>query len=218
MATDLTELQTRMEAVIGQSVSTTEGDDDWNLRRSFLNRAQKVWSERYDWSQLLVEKNQLTSLDSAATVGLPTDFRKMAGELQFGTTRLNQIDPTERKRFGISDGYYYVLGEPSNGYNAVVNPGTLASGTSIFYQYYRNPTSLVSGSDVSLCPNPDYLIQQGLYFYFLANEDERFQDARAEAERILANMLEFENVKSSSYHNEVLNVDETKYGHRWGRD
>jgi len=154
-----------------------------------------VWAERFDWPQLLNKTNVLTSLHSAATVSLPANFRKIATELKIGSYNYPQVDPQETGRFGTSDKYFYLLGNPNNGYNLVVNPPTLASGTSISFSYYQSPNSLVSGSDTSLIPNPDYLIQQSLYYYFQANEDERFQDARAEAERILATMLEFENVK-----------------------
>jgi len=228
MAVDLTELQTRMEAIVGQSVTVTEGDDDWKLRRSYLNRAQRDWSERFDWPQLYTEFNSRTSTGSALAsislnrANLTNTFRKLAGFPMFasdiGVAQYPQIDPNERKRFGATDKYVYILGDPRGGYNMVVNPATFISGASVFIPYYRSPDSLVSGSDISLCPNPNYLVQQALYYYFQANEDERFQDARAEAERILATMLEFENVKGKGYHNEVLNTDESEKSFRWGRD
>ncbi len=220
---NLTELQTRIEAVVGQTTDTTEGNDDWNLRRSYLNRAQQDWSERYDWPQLYKEVNSRTSQSTGnATLALPANFRKLATSFKFAdgsvTESVSQVDPQEIGRFGQSDKYSYVLGDPSNGYNLILNNVSLGSGASIAFSYYQSPNSLVSGNDVSLCPNPNYLVQQGLYYYFLANEDNRFQDQRAEAEKILANLLEFENVKGTGYHNEVFNVDEFKSNYRWGRD
>ena len=224
MAANLTELQQRIEAIAGQSLTTTEGDDDWNLRRSYLNRAQLDWAERFEWPQLYKEVNSLTSTGSAlASIALPTDFRKLAGYPKFAVPNVTnseypEVDPTERDRFLSSDKYVYKLGDPNSGYNLIVNPASFASGTSIFINYYATPASLVSGSNVSMCPNPNYLVQQALYYYFQANEDARFQDSRAEAEKILATMLEFENVRGVGYHNQIPNVDFTKHNHRWGRD
>ena len=220
MSFDLTEVQKRINAIVGQSVTVTEGDDDWNLRRSYINRAQRDWSERFDWQVLYKETNTLATASGQATLSLPTDYRKLAIAPTIADTSVNQyaeIDPQERKRFGSTDKYVYPLGDPSGGYNLVVNP-PMASGASIAYAYYRTAPSLVSGSDISLCPNPDYIVQQSLYYYFLANEDARFQDARRQAEGILANLLEFENVRGNGYDNSVTNVDETKSNFRWGRD
>lgn len=222
MSVNLTELQQRIEAVVGQTVDTTEGNDDWNLRRSYLNRAQLDWSERFDWPQLFKEVNSMTSRSTGnATIAMPSDFRKLATPFRVATSGsvidIPQVDPQEVGRFNSADNYGYLLGSPAEGYNLIVNNASLGSGVSISFAYYQSPNSLVSGNDVSVCPNPNYLVQQGLYYYFLANEDARFQDARAEAEKILANMLEFENVKGSGYHNEVLNVDETKFNFRWGK-
>lgn len=223
MAFDLSEIEARINSIVGQSVTVTEGDADWVLRRSYINRAQKDWSERFDWQVLYKEVNSMTSQATGnATISLPTDFRKLATAPVFANgisaQAYAEIDPQMRATFNPSQNYSYVMGDPSNGYNLIVNPATLGSGASVYYSYYRKAPSLVSGSDVSLCPNPDYLVQQSLYYYFLANEDARFQDQRAQAENILANLLEFENTRGNGYNNEVPNNDITKNNFRWGRD
>lgn len=222
MAFTLAEVEQRINAIAGQSLSTTEGDTDWLLRRSYINRAQQDWANRFDWSQLYTEVNSLTSNGSAlASIPLPQNFRKLAGYPKFATGASNdqfpEVDAFERGRFSSTDQYSYVLGNAS-GYNLIVNPATFNSGTSLFYSYYRSPISLISGSDISDCPDPNYLVQQSLYYYFLSQEDARFQDARAEAERILATMFESSITRGIGYHNEVLNVDDTKYNFRFGRD
>lgn len=220
MAFDLTEIQKRIEAVAGQSVDVTEGSEDWNLRLSYINRAQTDWAERFDWPQLYREIYSTLSVATGnATVDLPLDFRKLAAYPTFKNKQYPQIDPWERKTKGLTDKFVSVMGDPNSGYKLIVNYGeTLSSGASYFVPYYKTPNSLISGHEVSEIPNPNYLVQQSLYYDFLANEDGRFEEARAEAERILANMLESENVKGKAYHNEVPNVDETKSGFRWGRD
>jgi len=221
MAETLNDILTRIEAVAGQSLDVTEGDDDFNLRRSYVNRAQQDWAEKYDWPQLYTEYLGNTSLGTGnATITLPSDFRKLAGYPKFSdelnTYQYPEINPTDRDLFTSSDKYVYKLGDLKNGYNLIVNPAPLVSGASIFIPYYRFPASLVSGSNVSECPNSNYLVQQGLYYYFLANEDARFQDARSEAEQILANMLESSEARGAGYDNSVPNVDD-KAGFKWGK-
>jgi hypothetical protein len=75
---------------------------------------------------------------------------------------------------------------------------------------------LASGSQVSRCPDHNYLIQESLALYWQSKEDARFQDARAEADKLLSRMLE----KMNSYGyghagNSVENVDDQS-GLRWG--
>jgi hypothetical protein len=212
---DLTEIQRRINAIAGQSTDVTEGDEDWSLRSSFINRSQLDWSERFDWPQLYKEVVSATSTSTGtATISLPADFRKLANPPTLGTDTYTEVDPQNKSLYSTPDKYLYIGGNPSEGYNLIHN-GTLVSGASISFAYYRSAPSLVSGSDVSLCPNPDYLVQQSLYYYFLANEDARFEISRANAEQILANLLEFENVKGTGYNNSVKSVDEN---FKWGRD
>jgi hypothetical protein len=215
MAYDLLEVQRRINAIAGQSTDVTEGDEDWTLRSSFINRSQVDWSERFDWPQLYKEVLSATSQSTGtATISLPSDFRKLANAPTLETNLYTEVDPQNKNLYSTADKYVYVGGNPSEGYNLIHN-GTLASGASISYAYYRSAPSLVSGSDVSLCPNPEYLVQQSLYYYFLANEDARFQDSRRQAEQILANLLEFENVKGTGYNSSVKSADDS---FRWGRD
>lgn len=217
---DLTEIQKRVEAIVGQSQTVTEGNDDWNLRSSYINRAQQDWANRFEWPQLYREIfGNLSTATGNATISMPSDFRKLMGHPKIGNNQYSQIDANERERFNVGDRFSYVLGNPSGGYNLIVNyPATASSGASYFIPYQKTVASLVSGFQVSECPNPDYIVQQTLYYYFLANEDERFQDARSEAERILANLLEFENVYGPAHANSVDNVDEVKHNFRWGRN
>jgi hypothetical protein len=199
--TDLAEIQRRINAIVGQSVDVTEGDDDWNLRSSYINRSQRDWSETFDWNVLYKEYNSITSLASAnPTISLPSDYRKIATSFKANdgssTHTYPEINPQDRGKYETTDKYSYILGDPSGGFNLIMNPGDLPSGASINYSYYRLAPSLVSGSDVSLCQNPEYLVQKSLYYYFLANEDARFSDASAKADQILSNLLEYENVNN----------------------
>ena len=136
---DLTEIQKRIESVVGQSVSVTEGSDDWNLRLSYINRSQKDWSERFDWPQLYKETyGNLSAATGTATIALLADFRKLGGFHKFGIEQYPEIDPNERGRFGSLDKFAYILGDPSAGHNLIVNYAvTQPSGASYFVPYYR---------------------------------------------------------------------------------
>jgi hypothetical protein len=105
----------------------------------------------------------------------------------------------------------------------VVNPGTtsghLESGASIYVPYYAYPASLASPANQVSCPNPDYLVQGVIGDIWEAREDARFQQAKAEADMILKNMLEKEfTPNEASANDRVKTVEQTRYGFRLGRD
>lgn len=100
------------------------------------------------------------------------------------------------------------------------NSGQLPSGASIFVPYYSSGVSLTTVTDVSMIPDPDYLVARSVAFLWEASEDDRFPQDKAQAEKILQRMLERENVFSEANNDEsqVRTVEERRYGFRLGRD
>ena len=111
-----------------------------------------------------------------------------------------------------------MVGNPSDGYTMVINPGSHGSGASIQFSYWATAGTLASGSDVSMCPDPNYLVERAAAYLWEAADDGRFQVALNESDRVLARMLEFENAKGYSYDDRVQTYEESKYGWRIGRD
>jgi hypothetical protein len=52
---------------------------------------------------------------------------------------------------------------------------------------------------VSEIPDPTYLVQRSLYYIYKGAEDGRFPEAKVEADRILARMIENENSQGIAY-------------------
>ncbi len=225
MNLSLTELQNRLASSVDQSATApTAASDDWNLRLKYFNMAQSEWAELYDWQALYKEYNTLTSTNTGnCTLSLPTDFRKFGSFPVIAGTEYSEVRPQGRGRYLSSDKYVSLYGNPYSGYSMFMHTGTadgqVASGASVFVSYYASAVSLVTGSDVSMCPNPDYLVVRAKTYLWEAREDARFQTAKQEAEKILQRMLEFENVHSEASTNDrVRTVEETRYGFRIGRN
>lgn len=216
-------LQKKLASMLDQSITPpTEGGTEWNLRLEYLNISQRDWVESYQWPTLYKEVNTRTSQSTGnATITLPSDFRKLDGFLDicFANTvkEYAQILPNQKPQYDPTVEYMYILGNPSNGYSMVVNPGTHGSGASISYSYWSTGATLASSSDVTMCPDPNYLMNQAAYYYWQSRDDGRSQVAKAEADRILGRMLEYETVRGVSY-DDSIRTRESLNSFRIGRD
>ena len=210
------------------STAPTNTSNDWNLRLKYINMAQAEWAELYDWQALYKEFNTRTSTISGNTsITLPTDYRKLASFPRISPDGVNAVDfpevrPQEKSKYLSSDRFISILGDPNRNYTMVVHGGNsngqLVSGASIFVSYYASAVSLVSPADISMCPNPEFLVRRSVALLWESREDGRFPQAKQEAEKILQRMLEFENVHSeASTFDRVRTVEETRYNFRWGR-
>lgn len=224
MSLNVTELQKRINAIVQEdSDSPTAGGEDWNLYLKYLNMSQTEWQESYEWPSLYKEVNTMTSQSTGnVTVSMPSDFRKIDGFLKIvdgtnTTGTYSQIDPQKRDQFASTDKYFFVLGYPGS-YSMVINPGTHSSGASIFYSYWANANSLASPTDVSMCPEPDYLVQRSIAYLWETRDDPRFVQAKTESSRILTRMLENELTKGHSYDDRIQTREEANFGFRLGRD
>lgn len=219
----LNDVITKVSAVVSQSTSVTNTSDEYALWRSYVNMAQREWAELSDWRALYKEYNTRTSNPSGnATIVLPADFRKLSGFPRItadGTTtdEYTEIDPQTKGMYKADDKYCYLLDDTTNKY-LIVNPGTLVSGASIFVSYWKSVASLASPANVVECPNPDYLVQRTIAYVWEAREDNRFPQAKAEAEKILSRLLEQENTRGFAYDSRILTREEKNYSFRIGRD
>lgn len=222
MATpDVQEIQNRISALVDQSSdSPTAGGDEWDLRLKYLNMAQREWAELYNWRALYKEYNTLTSTGSAnASVTLPSDFRKIASYPKIDGDDFSEIRPEAKSQYDSTDEYFFIIGNPADNYTMIFNPSDLSSGTSIYVPYYASPASLVSPADKSMCPDPDFLTQRSVALLWEAREDGRFPQAKAEADKRLARMLEMENTHTDASQDSRIQTElEYKYGFRIGRD
>lgn len=189
----------------------------------YINMAQREWAETYDWRSLYREYNMVVSTSTGnASIALPANFRKSAGTPQItydGTTTLNfhEIRAEERTTQKASSKYVYFLGDQNTNFTMVINAGTLASGASVFVPYRASLASLVSPADIAMCPNPEYLVQRSLAYIWESRSDARFPQAKAESDKILQKMLEYEQTYGEGMIDSIQTADEKYYNFRWGR-
>lgn len=224
----LDDVQSRVAAVADQDENTSNiTSADYSLRRSYINMAQREWSETYDWKALYKENNSVVSTSTGNTsVVLPEDFRKLAAQPLIthdgtNTDFFQEIRPQEIGQFDLQTArFVYILGNQADNYTMVVNAaGTLSSGASIKLPYYASPASLVSPADVAMCPNPEYLVQRTLAYIWEGQSDPRFQQAKGEADKILQKMLDFEVTYGESYYDRVNTTERTQFKNfRWGKN
>lgn len=219
------ECQARIAAVVDQDPDTGNlSSDDYSLRLKYLNMAQSEWANVSDWQQLYKEYNVLVSTSTGnASIVIPNDFKKLAGYPQVTydgstTDKFKQVMPQDDYQYDDTIKRVWVLGSPQGGYTLRIFGATLTSGASVKVPYYRSPISLATSSDISDVPNSDYLVQRTIAWIWESREDARFQIAKAEAERILSNMIEYEQVFGAAYDDRVKTVEETKFSFRIGRD
>ncbi len=218
------EIQSRVAAIADQDENTANiSSTDYSLRLKYINRALTEWGEAYDWQTLFTEYNMVISTSSGnASVVLPSAFRKLASYPKITwdgstTDEFSEVLPQDDSQYLDTDKRVWILGNPSGGYILRVFGVTLVSGASVKVPYFASPQSLVSPANIAEIPNQEYLVQRALSLLWEAREDPRFPQAKVEAERILRNMIEYENVfgKAAAY-DRVKTVDEVKYGMRWG--
>ena len=230
MAFTVDDVQSRVAAVVDQDEDTDNiSSTDYSLRLEYINRRERTWAETGKWQALYTEYNSIASTSTGnASVALPTNFRMLAARPKItydGVTTVTfpEIRGQEESTFTPSaDRYVKVMGNDSVGHVLYVNStlanNDMASGASIFVPYFSTPSSLASPTNTIICPNPDYIVQGVIADIWEAREDAKFQQAQIQANLILQNMLEFEFTPSeAAYNDRVRNVDQAKYGFRWGK-
>ena len=219
------EIQARVASIVDQDENTANiSTTDYSLRLKYINMGLREWAESSDWQTLFAEYNMRVSTSTGnASVVLPTEFRKLAGYPKItydgtATRDFPEVLPQEDGQYGATDRRVWILGNPDDRYILRVFGSTLASGASVKVPYYASPQSLVSPANIAEIPNQDYLVQRTIAHIWEAREDGRFPQAKAEAERILRNMMEYENAFSrAAAYDRVKTIDETKYKFRWGK-
>lgn len=229
MATTVDNIQSAVAAVVDRDQDTSNIPASiYALRLQYINDRERQWSEVGPFQVLYREFNTLTSQSTSnATIDLPVDFRELAGFVRIpsgGTTdtEFTQVKGQQETQLDSTDKYVKIMGSPAEGYRMWVHPqdgGNLISGASIHIPYFGVPTSLASPADNTTCPNPKYLVAGVIADVWQSRDDDRWNDKNTEAERILANMLEFETTPSeAAFDDKVKPVEETRFGFRWGRD
>lgn len=225
MSHTVLDIQKWIAGEIDQSDSApTEGDTDWNIRLNALNRSLIDWRDSNDWDSLKVVHNGLVSVSGGASYVLPANFNKIDGFPRIvwdgiTTNEFPVVDPSRNGHFLDSDKFVNLFTNDRDTKVMYIHSGTLSSGASVQFTYYKSPQSLASAADIIEVPDPTYIVQRSLYYIYKGREDGRFPEAKVEADRILARMLENENSRGLAYQDRrVPNELDNKFSFRIGRD
>jgi hypothetical protein len=223
MSWSVNELQKQIAIELDQSDSAaTEGGTDWNIRLQTLNRAVIDWANTYDWKALHKTHFGLISTSTGnASYALPSDFRRPDGFPKVGEFEYSIVGISKNRRYTDTDYYVNILGNEKDTKVMYIHSGngTLASGASVSFTYWSWPASLASANDFSEIPDPSYLVQRSLYYLYKAREDGRFPEARVEADKIMARMIENEGALGLAEVDRRVSVGGEKFPNfRLGRD
>lgn len=222
MSWTLQDAQEQIASEMDQSpTAPTAGGTDWNIRTNALNRALIDWENSNEWESLKVVYNSKVTVAGYATLGLPGNFKKLdgfPGIVWDGSTyaEFPVIDPSRNSQYLDTDTFVNVYDNARDGKYLYIHASTLASGASVQFTYYKSPQSLASAIDVIEVPDPTYVVQRALYYIYKGREDGRFPEAKVEADKILARMMENEASKGLAYQDRSIPVSNLNF--RIGRD
>lgn len=211
MSQTLYDIQKTIAYEADGNASISPSSLDWGERLVPINRALNDWAETYDWSQLKKVHNGLISTASAnASYVMPSDFRRADGYPLIAwdgrtTTNFPIADASNNYQLGVNDLFVNILGNDSSGYVMYINSPGLVSGASVQFIYWATPASLTTQTQSTECPDPSYIAQKALYYIYKQREDARFPEAKSEADRILARMIEAENSSGIGFMSKRVN-------------
>ncbi len=221
----LLDAETQIASEMDQSATApTVGGTDWNIRKNALNRALFDWENTNDWDCLKVVHNgKISTSTGNATYALPSNFKKLDGlpGIVWDGSTFNEfpvVDPSRNSLYFDTDKFVNIFDNSKDGKYMYIHGVTLISGASVQFTYYKSPQSLASAIDVIEVPDPTYLVQRALYYIYKGREDGRFPEAKVEAERILARMMENEASRGFAYKDRSIPNQLEDQGFRIGRD
>lgn len=224
MSWTLQDCQENIASEMDQSpTAPTSGGTDWNIRKNALNRALIDWENSNDWDSLKTVYNGKVTVAGFATLSLPANFKKLDGFPGIvwdgiSYNKFQVIDPSLNDSYTDSDLYVNVFDNSKDGKHMYIHANTLSSGASVQFTYYKSPMTLSSATDVVECPDPTFVVQRALYYIYKGREDGRFPEAKTEADKILARMIENEASRGIAYKDRTVSNYLDQRGFRIGRD
>lgn len=187
----------------GESDIPASDDEEYTIALRIANEAVNRWAF-YDntyWKTLFTTLQLSGDGDSTIVTGqtdydCPGDFQEAGGQVKVkdsnGNTQqtYNIIEPQEAQFRTDSATYAYFTGSPVEGYTLTLNPApdSSLSGMDIDYIYYKTPTTFSTGTDISECPDPYFIVNRMLAQQFRVNRNPYYQSAKNDAENALKQM------------------------------
>jgi len=216
---NLQDLQDKLQVLYDNDTSTPDsGDEDFDTRTILFNSGLGVWETEEQWRELLVSSDSLTvpitTTAGISSYDLPDDFARIVGYLRTsdGTTYnyIPQKDLTSNQ-FYSNDGstpYFYISGNPADGYKINIHPTPGTSGLTLVFEYYKHPTDYQDPADISEIPDPMFLVYYALSKLFDADGASlKSQKAYMEMSSRLENMVKNNMLLGWGQSSEIPDVD-----------
>lgn len=186
----------------GEEEVPDSSDPEYTIALRLANEAINRWA-KYDgtyWKELFTTNLNADSdgdqtIESAtATYDAPSDMQEAGGFIKLKDSNGNTtatypiIEPQDAQFKGDQGRYAYFTGDPNNGYVLNLNPSPDANlaGKSIDYVYYKKPTVLVRGNDVTEMADPYFIVHRILAQRFRVSRNwSAYQTAFRDAEDAL---------------------------------
>lgn len=171
--------------------------DELTTRVNYANQA--VWDASATGQLSEFKCEYLVGISNNVTISLPSNFRELSENPQLYSnsewTSFPSVEVEEKYGLGSTEYYSYVLGNPSGGYNLILNNPIADATLSIIYQ--RFPSGLATLTDKCELSDPQYVVRKVESYVLYSRNDERLQIAESRAESALANLMGRE-MKTSS--------------------
>lgn len=186
----------------------------------WANYDNTFWDELFDTAQV-DGSGDLTITAATTEYAAPSNMQEAGGFLRLYDNnnvtqrRIPIIKPQEAQFQTDLTAYCYFIGDPSNGFNLILNPTPDSSlvGLNMDYVYYKQPTYLVNATDVSEMAQPMFIVHRSLANRFRGSRNPYYTSAKNDAEDILKTMQMRNN--SGSWADPWSLVDHS--GSSWGQ-
>jgi len=203
----VTDVLTQIASTVNQSATApTVGSDEHNLWLQYMNRAQDEWAEAFNWESLRQHFWPTVTTASLASISLPIHFDTLAAPIQLFKTGSSDPDiysliiDEDEDLYESTSLYARLTGDNATGKTLVFNPPTMASGASLYIQYFASPSTLSHASQYIIMDDSQFIVDRTIAYIFESRSDPRFQIEETKARERLLSMVEGANeAKYSSY-------------------
>jgi len=203
----VTDVLKQIASTVNQSsTAPTVDSDEYNLWLQYMNRSQDEWAEAFNWESLRKHYWPTVTGLSLASLSLPEYFDTLAAPIKifgggYSTPRIySRILEEDAEMYEDTDLYVTLTGDIASGKTMVFNPPTLASGASVYIQYFAMPSTLSGASQYISMDDTQFMVDRTIAYIFESRSDPRFQIEETKAREKLLAMVEGANeAKYSSY-------------------
>jgi len=170
------QLQARLHILLeGDSDTPTATGDEYLLRRAILNQGISTWEKEAQWRELFVKLTDAadgdkTTVATQVAYDCPTDFLFPLGYVRLTTGTSCVYYPFKTLESyqlvastDTTTKFYYVTGNPQDGYDINIHPAASATGTTITYEYYKTADALSAVGTIPELSDPLFLIDYALH-------------------------------------------------------